>query len=780
MKTIQTFKELSSDKKIQAGGKGGTLARLYQAGYPVPDGIIILPDAFVDNQLKAEAWDAIRQHLERMRNGGSSAGFAVRSSALNEDSAQASFGGQFETVLDVSTDEAMQEAILAVYLSRLNERVRSYSEAKQLDQVHEIAIVVQQMVHAEISGVLFTVDPVSGSYMTMTGNFVHGLGDKLVSGEVEPYTFVFERPKGDYRGPIELKRYARKLYKLAWRLEKELGCPQDIEWAVANGQIYILQSRPITTLQSFDPITGEWNDTFKGDFVWSRNNMGEGRPDIMPPFTFSMSDKIWPEISIVPGYSYAGNICGRYYANISFAISMLRVMGKSQEAAIEQMRGMLGHIPEDIDIPLIPLTRAEMIKAFPRILRVSIMESKGKKKVPAFLENNPEWCRTMRKQIGQMDAPSLTAFWNDEIFPSQLEFLGILAGATQPFEQSQKLHDKLVKLVGEADTNTLLSGYGNKGALLASLGPVYGIAKVAQGEMSREEYMEKYGHRGPHEAEPSYPYPYEDPEWLDRQIEDYNRHPVDVDKMLADRQAEFEAARQRFSEQFPARSKRMRRRIDLVGAASHLRENARSEVTRFFTVVRAWALRVGEITGLDNDIFYFTIDEVLDILSGDRSSIRYLDSRKKTYARYRELPTYPMVVRGRFAPFAWASDPERRYDVYDATTPRPITESGTLVGFAGAAGRVEGTVRVLHSPEEGHLLQPGEILVAITTNVGWTPIFPRAGAVVTDVGAPLSHAAIVARELGIPAVVGCGSATTQLKTGDRVRVDGGAGVVEVL
>ena len=93
--------------------------------------------------------------------------------------------------------------------------------------------------------------------------------------------------------------------------------------------------------------------------------------------------------------------------------------------------------------------------------------------------------------------------------------------------------------------------------------------------------------------------------------------------------------------------------------------------------------------------------------------------------------------------------------------------------------QAEGRVRIVHSPEEGYQLQPGEILVAVTTNVGWTPIFPRAAAVVTDVGAPLSHAAIVARELGIPAVVGCGNATMLLKTGDRVRVDGGAGTVEL-
>jgi pyruvate,water dikinase len=144
------------------------------------------------------------------------------------------------------------------------------------------------------------------------------------------------------------------------------------------------------------------------------------------------------------------------------------------------------------------------------------------------------------------------------------------------------------------------------------------------------------------------------------------------------------------------------------------------------------------------------------------------------------LPSYPAIIRGRFDPFQWTNDPNRRSDLYDAHEPTVAPGSGAVTGFAGAAGIVEGVVRRLDSPEEGHKLQPGEILVTVTTNVGWTPLFSRAAAIVTDVGAPFSHAAIVARELGIPAVVGCGNATMYLHSGDRVQVNGGQGTVEVL
>ncbi len=144
------------------------------------------------------------------------------------------------------------------------------------------------------------------------------------------------------------------------------------------------------------------------------------------------------------------------------------------------------------------------------------------------------------------------------------------------------------------------------------------------------------------------------------------------------------------------------------------------------------------------------------------------------------FPTYPAIIIGHFDPFRWAADPNRRSDFHDARQTGATTFPSTIKGFAGAAGCVEGVVRRIDQAEDGDKIQPGEILVTTITNVRWTPLFPRLAAIITDVGAPLSHAAIVARELGIPAVVGCGNATMLLKTGDRVRVDGGSGTVEIL
>lgn len=142
-------------------------------------------------------------------------------------------------------------------------------------------------------------------------------------------------------------------------------------------------------------------------------------------------------------------------------------------------------------------------------------------------------------------------------------------------------------------------------------------------------------------------------------------------------------------------------------------------------------------------------------------------------------------VRGRFDPFQWAADPKRRNDIFDSHASLRVAAldsaaSNLIFGSPGAAGRSKGRVRRLDQPEQGEQLRDNEVLVTTQTDIAWTLLFPRAGAIVTDVGAPLSHAAIVARELGIPAVVGCGNATMRLGTGDWVLVDGTRGTVEIL
>jgi pyruvate,water dikinase len=303
--------------------------------------------------------------------------------------------------------------------------------------------------------------------------------------------------------------------------------------------------------------------------------------------------------------------------------------------------------------------------------------------------------------------------------------------------------------------------------------------------MTREAYLEQCGHRGALEVEVSVPRPAEDPGWLDRQLATFARSPVDVEGMLAAQRAASDAAWSRLQQRHPRKARPVRRRIEKAAEAARTREAARSESTRVIWVVREWALRIADLTGLGEGVFFLAIDELLGLLAGEDAPVATVPARQNTYERYKALPPYPLLIRGRFDPFQWAADPDRRSDAFDShglvptLVLKPPSEN-VIMGMPGSAGQVEGWVRRLDDPEQGEQLQAGEVLVASQTNIGWTLFFPRAAAIVTDVGAPLSHAAIVARELGIPAVVNCGDATVRLRTGDRVRVDGTQGTVEIL
>jgi pyruvate,water dikinase len=331
----------------------------------------------------------------------------------------------------------------------------------------------------------------------------------------------------------------------------------------------------------------------------------------------------------------------------------------------------------------------------------------------------------------------------------------------------------------------LLANQSGEAGLLPSLGPLVGLAQVAQGEMTREAYLARYGHRGPHEFEISMPRPAEEPDWLDRQLAQFRESPVDPQALLAQQRQAFDVAWQRFQLRYPGKAPAMRRRLAESARRVHLRELARSEYVRDRWLIRTFALRAGELAGLGDGVFFLTLAEVMDILSGDQAASQHIPARRQTHRRYKALPPYPPIIRGRFDPFRWAADPQRRTDLFDSRALLPAIASDTgdpdiIVGSPGSAGRIEGVVRRLDRAEDGPQLREGEVLVTMLTDIAWTPLFPRAAAIVTDVGAPLSHAAIVARELGIPAVVGCGDATTRLQTGDRVRVDGGRGTVEIL
>ena len=534
----------------------------------------------------------------------------------------------------------------------------------------------------------------------------------------------------------------------------------------------------------YNPITGEWNDSLRGEYCWSSVNFREAVPDVMTPMTWSL---LWVYVNVTtpihfPGeHPAAGNIAGRLYFNLSLISSLYHAVG--MDARQQKFGDLLGATPPELNIPYLPFSPLTVIRnVLPGMIKDRLATRRDIRQFSAYIISIPAWVRAMLPRIQQCTDPAgLLSQWTESIYPTILRGFRMLRSVTNNLSApATRLNLDLAVLVGEAEARTLLSNLSGVSGDLESLGPLIGLAKVKDGRMSRTEYSERYAHRGPHEGELSAADASDDPDWLDKRLADFDRSGVDVEALLAKQRLEFEEAWQRFKARFPDQYSAFRRRLEQVMAAAKIREAARSESVRRTRLTRQFLLQAGRLTGTGDGIFFLTVDEMTAFLAGDRSLLGAIPTRRRMYQRYCDLPPYPAIIYGRFDPFQWASNPDRRNDYYDARQALAAALSNAIKGLAGAAGCVEGSVRRIDRVEDGDQIQPGEILVTTITNVGWTPLFPRLAAIVTDVGAPLSHAAIVARELGIPAVVGCGNATMLLKTGDRVRVDGGRGVVEIM
>ena len=524
----------------------------------------------------------------------------------------------------------------------------------------------------------------------------------------------------------------------------------------------------------------EQNDTFTGDYLWTNMNVGEVFPTTTTPSTWSVWQELLRNMSFgdIPAY---GNIAGRLYLNYSLVYSFQIKLMRTHERAMGVIKDAIGIPPAGVDVPSFPVSWGTILfRLVPREFGNELKKSKLQKAAPEFLAMVRDGCPELRWRIGKAQRDELISLWTGEIRPMWKDIYLLQDKMNEELAAlTRKLKVELTKLLGEDEANALLATISSAGEL-ASLGPLVGLSKLRSGDLSREEYLRRYGHRGTHENELAEPRPYEDPDWLDRQLAELES-PLAVATMLEKRDAEFDAVRQEITRQLaPKKAQTVARKIDHIIETNTLREATRAELTRIVDVIRRFFLRAGELARLGDGVFFLTVDEVVAVLSGDASSVVHIPARREMYEKYRALPPLPGWIRGRFDPLQWAADPNRRLDVYDPhapASPAAPSTNNVIKGHPGSAGRVEGVVRRINSPDEGDQLQPGEILVTSTTNVGWTPLFPRAAAVVTDIGGSLSHAAIVARELGIPAVVGCGDATIRLRTGDRVRVDGSAGVV---
>ncbi len=768
---------------------------------------------FTEHPMPDEAASAIRQAYIRL--GGGDLPVAVRSSATAEDLPDLSFAGQQETYLNMHGEAQILAAVKRCWASlwtarAINYRIRNHIAPTEVS----LAVVVQELVPADAAGIMFTANPVTGERDQIMINAAWGLGEAIVGGLVTPDTFVLDRknwtittahiaekdvmtvrtPEGTHEEPVLTDQrsqpalsssQAAELARMGVRIEELYGQPMDIEWALAADRFFIVQARPITSLPHQHKNIDAWNDSLALDCLWTRGNVGEAVPDVVTPCSRSLLDLFFDDMMptlFIGGYSPVGYIGGRLYMNLSLMMTIFAAVGMKRKRLFETIGDIFGRVPDDLEIPLLPVSRWSVLRTMlPATLRNRRRIRGNVKKLGAFLATAPARCEELLTRVQAASNPTdLTRLWQDELLPYLHECNYMLeAGSKGDGGAFIKVRNTLRKLVGDADTNMLLLATDSGTNQLASLGPLQGLTQLMRGEIDRATFTRQYGHHSPHLFELSYPRPAEDPHWIDQQLAGLREAPTDIMTLLARQKEAQEAAWDRFQRRYPRQAAQMRSMIASARRETHEREATRSEQARAFWPLRAFVLRAGELTGYGEKLFFLSIEEILALLKGDDTALASVPELEGIYAGYCALPSYPALIRGHFNPFQWAANPQRRSDVFDASG-KSVSESDAVTGFPGAPGIVEGRARVILTVEEGEQLQSGEILVTTLTNIGWTPLFPRAVAVVTDVGAPLSHAAIVARELGIPAVVGCGNATMRLHTGDWLRVNGELGTVEIL
>ncbi|HSU35956.1 MAG TPA: PEP/pyruvate-binding domain-containing protein, partial [Propionibacteriaceae bacterium] len=541
----------------ELGGKGESLARLAAAGFPVPDGFHVTTRAhrrfLADGQLAPDVAAAI---LDAYHALGSPA-VAVRSSATTEDQPGASYAGQHDSFLNVLGDDSLLEAVRRCWASLSTERAIAYRRrAGTGDAAAGLAVVVQRLVAADASGVMFTADPVTGDEATITINAAWGLGEAVVGGQVTPDSFTVDRrsgrllgqvinaksimtvrtPDGTAEQPVPghqqrrsslTERQLHRLAQLGIGIAELYGRPMDIEWCRVGGELFIVQARPITVAAPAldDPARDPWNDSRAGDFLWTNTNVGEAIPDVMTPATWSMVQVFLSDAmatASIPPYIGYGRIGGRIYLNVSVMMSLSGAVGVGEKRFRYLTEEVFGTLPDGLEIPPVLVPRWAVLRSVvPMALHVLGEARRDQKVLDEYLGDHPQRCDQRRAEIAAVtDGPELADLWAAVLDPEFNRVSWMLSAATRSSGASfVTTRKRLQALVGDAAANALTSGLGGPGGQLASMGLLEGLDQLSRGEIDRDTFNRRYGHRGPHEFEISLPRPAEQPDWIDRQLD---------------------------------------------------------------------------------------------------------------------------------------------------------------------------------------------------------------------------------------------------------------------
>jgi rifampicin phosphotransferase len=795
MKFAAPLPDFGRDDVASAGGKGANLGELIRAGLPVPDGFVITTagyaaavrplDLRIVDRLAAGDSASIRADIEALSmptdlraditDAYATLGagpVAVRSSATAEDLPGAAFAGQQDTYLNVTGEPELINAVQRCWGSLWTERAISYRTRLGIDSAEvRIAVVVQCMINAEVAGVMFTADPVSGDRETIMIDASRGLGEAVVSGQVTPDHYLLDdqgRIREFHLGDLDRTqrlpdRVLAELARLGLAVAKRFGRPQDIEWAYAEGQVWLLQARPMTALP---PPPIELNA--------AQRRLGSVLLDYLPVRPYPIDMTTW-----VP-HGPAGmmaQVTGRF----GFRDVFEKFLPEDEYGVVDRF------------VPVAPRPTLDVLRAPWRIATLA------RRYDPAKWTDDPRFAQFLgdvrdlaARDLTMMPWPQLKAMPREAlalikpIGDLRIDYLprtGLallrLFLVLRLLRRSSLLADLLVGApTRTTDANRALEVLATRARENAQLRETIrkadprALAGFPEFEAQLEAYLAEYGHRetvtpvlvtpptqgeAPETvlglisvlaAEPPRP-----PEEANRAMSELLKHPL------------LRGSRQR--------RMRIERWIEAARAGIVFREDSHFYFLMPLPILRRSLLEMGRrlrdagVLDESEDVFHLRLEELeaiedpsklssTDPGCGEADSLR--DAVRVRSARREELAGVRLI---------------------DPTAVFPQRDSGDalITGTPASSGSATGPVTVLHGPTEFSRLATGDVLVCPYTNPAWTTLFQRAAAVVVDSGGPASHAAIVAREYGIPAVMGTGIGTATLTDGQLVTVNGSTGRV---
>ncbi|QKW31959.1 pyruvate, water dikinase [Nocardiopsis flavescens] len=802
-----------------AGGKAVGLAGAIAAGVRVPGGFCVTTEAHRDGTVPADEVAAAYEAL----GGGP---VAVRSSATAEDLPDASFAGQQDTYLDVEGADDLVTAVRHCWDSLWTDRAVAYRRDRDIDDasVH-MAVVVQRMVRPRAAGVLFTANPVTGTRGETVVDAVPGLGTGVVDGSAEPDHYTV-RPDGGVTAPAGgclSVAEVEELHALGLRLQEHFGAPQDVEWAIdADGVLWTLQSRAVTTLFPRPP---EHPD---GPRVYFEGGHMQGllrpcTPMGMSGLKVAAADWFRTVGVRIDPYARTGfltEIGGRFYLDLTPFVRNRWIRGTLPEAvelygprAREAVRSLLDDprfAPRRMRLPgagallgavrtaagVLPMAgglAAGTVAALrdPAAARERILRAGEEARRAVSRGPGPGATAHERLEYAEhVQAPVLAEFMTPMLGPLYVGILagripeGLLRGIATPAEVAAVLRGMPHNVTTTMDLE--LWGVARAAAahreVFAETPPERLAELYASGDLpdiGLGAFLERYGHRAAAEVDLGVPRWSEDPAPLFAAIAGYLR--VDDRDQAPDRRFEraaAEAERTRAGLVARARASRpVRARVadllfDRARALGGMREYPKFVWLYAIAASRRELLAVGEeLVGQGrlerpDDIMFVDFREARDLLDGE--DLRGVIAERRGFHRREQ--------RRRRVPPVLLSDGT---DVEVTLPPEAGADGpGVLTGVAASPGEATGRARVVHDPA-GASIEPGDILVAPTTDPGWTPLFMTAGGVVVETGSTVAHGPTVAREYGIPCVICVPGVTEKVPDGAVITIDGSAGVVRL-